>query len=698
MSGFRRFLETCLSLEIATAADFAFRFALDCDLAPGGFRAEISEQEVVIAAANERGLLDATHYFERELIDRGGRLAVGSLKRHPTLATRFTEGVYAPGHHGVEDYEDGVLELMQHFGSNALRRAVILGDLWQSESLPELNAPGAAVAIATIRKQAKRLAAAGMDYFLILISKALPADHPVFRIHPEVRGAREEIFLEETSGRGNHVLCSAHPLVHQAYREVVENLYSSVPELAGAIVLVGGEGFHHCFMRPEGNRLTNCPHCQDKDPHEQVGELVNTLAAAVQSANPAARLIAWPYAAFVWSRDDATESRWINYLNSRVEVLSNFDSGEADPWNAAGALLFDYNIKAIGPNKRYAAQAELCRERGLSMLAKTETNTTPDTFFVPHIPVHFRWFERFRAIRESGASGYMGQWFFYGMNGSIPEELQYHSVWNPARGAEELLATIVRRDFHLEGDAVNEAVQAWRDLSAAWDDFPYSAMTCGEREAYMRGPWYLGPAHPMIFNEQSAYGLPRGFFLRRGDLIESLSESEIHALGAKPRYVCNTLFCLPFGTQEFLHLAKSCRDRWERATRSLAAACGDNLTPEAQRELNVCRVLSCHLHTLVNTAEFFSVREKLGAEPCSPEAFAKAFECLSGIVEREIVNARTALPIVEADFRIGYGFNYGEVYDAEMIRSKIRQCEFVLNKEIPRISSVIRFHVWGQYP
>jgi hypothetical protein len=280
----------------------------------------------------------------------------------------------------------------------------------------------------------------------------------------------------------------------------------------------------------------------------------------------------------------------------------------------------------------------------------------------------------------------MGQWFFYGMNGSIPEELQYHSVWNPERTAEELLATIARRDFKLEGEAVNKALQAWRELSAAWTDFPYSAMTCGEREAYMRGPWYLGPSHPLIFNEQSAYGLDPGFFQRRGDLIESLSDSEIQALSGKPRYVCNTLFCLPFGTKEFLRLAKACRDAWDRGTLALVAACGEDPTPEALSELNVCRILSCHLHSLVNTAEFYSVREKLGAEPCPPEAFSAAFETLSEIVVREIANARTALPIVDGDPRLGYGFNYGEVYNPEMIRSKIRQCEFVLNKEIPRIS------------
>ena len=698
LSGFRLFLETCLSLKIVPAAGFAFRFSFDHDLAPGGFRAEISEQEVLIAAANERGILDATHYFERELIDRGGSLPLGSFVRHPSLATRFTEGVFAPGHHGVEEYEDGTLELMQHFGSNALRRCIVLGDLWQSKSLPELNAPGASAAIATIRKQAKRLAAAGMDYFLILISKAWPADHPVFQNHPEIRGAREEIFLEETWGRGNHVLCSGHPLVHRAYAEVVTNIYESVPELAGAIVLVGGEGFHHCYMRPAGEELSNCPHCRDRDPHAQVAQLVNTLFAAVKAGAPRARLMAWPYAAFVWSRQDSTESAWIDHLDEGVEVLGNIATGEPDPTNDAGAILYDYNIKIPGPNKRFSAQAQHCRERGLRFHVRTETNTTPDTFFVPHLPVHFRWYERFRAVRESGAAGFMGQWYFYGMNGSIPEELQYHSVWNPERRAEDLLATVARRDFGLKGSAVDEALRAWRLLSDAWDDFPYSAMTSGEREAYMRGPWYLGPAHPLIFNEQSRYDLGAGFFFRRGDLSELLPEGEIEALPGKPRYVCNTLFCLPFGIEEFLRLAVACRDRWERGTQALLAACGKSPTPEAEGEINVCRILACHLHSLVNTAEFLSVREQLGTGPSTAGSFQEAFKNLSQIVEREIANAQNALPLVESDPRLGYGHNYGPVYDSAMIRAKIRQCEFVLSQELPRISSVIRFHVWSQFP
>lgn len=698
LAAFGKFLAQCLSTTVGPEAEFVFRFALQPGLPPSGFRSEVSEEGVSITAATEGGLLEATHYYERELIDRGGNLPAGKLERHPTLATRFSESVFAPGHHGVTNYPQETIELMQHFGANALRRIVVLGDLWQSATLPELDAPERELSLADIRKEAGKAVEAGMDYFLILVCKALPADHEVFQNHPEIRGAREEIFLEETSGRGHHVLCSGHPLVHRAYGEVVTNIYKSIPELAGAIVLVGGEGFHHCYMRPAGEELTNCPHCRDRDPHQQVAQLVNTLFAAVKAGTPRARLMAWPYGAFIWSRQDPTESAWIDHLEDGVEVLSNIATGEPDPTNDAGAILYDYNIKIPGPNERFAAQAQRCRERGLRFHVRTETNTTPDTFFVPHLPVHFRWYERFRAVRESGAAGFMGQWYFYGMNGSLPEELQYHSVWNPERKVEDLLATVARRDFGLEGSAVDEALRAWRLLSDAWDDFPYSAMTSGEREAYMRGPWYLGPAHPLIFNEQSRYELDSGFFLRRGDLSELLPEGEVEALPGKPRYVCNTLFCLPFGTREFLRLAVSCRDRWEQGTRALLAACGKNPTPEAEGELRVCQILACHLHSLVNTAEFLSVREQLGIVPSSAGSFQEAFKNLSQIVEREIANAQNALPLVESDPRLGFGHNYGPVYDGAMIRAKIRQCEFVLRKELPRISSVIRFHVWSQFP
>ena len=59
---------------------------------------------------------------------------------------------------------------------------------------------------------------------------------------------------------------------------------------------------------------------------------------------------------------------------------------------------------------------------------------------------------------------------------------------------------------------------------------PDSAMTAGERECYARGPLHYGPAHPLIFNTQSAYGLSARFRPSAGS----------------PRYASELLIALPF--------------------------------------------------------------------------------------------------------------------------------------------------------
>jgi len=704
MANFTRFLTECVGASVGSDGT-EIRFELDPSLPQSGFRLNVTPAQIRVTAASERGLVEAMHYIEREMVDRGeARLPEGELARFPSLQTRFTEGVFVPARQTADepgDFSDEYLGLLGHFGANALKAVFSLASVWRSKTIPELNVPDFEETCAKLRCHARRLRDRGLDFYLNLAAKPYPGDHPVFQAHPEILGAREEIFLEETSGNNMAVLCTSQPKVLQAYSESLEALFDAVPELAGVILIIGGEGFRHCFMRPnvKAGQLTNCPHCQGQDPHEHVARLLNTLSRALKRAHPGKRLLAWPYSAFIWSKDDPTDSRWIRFLDPDVEVLSNFDCGDADATTTGQAYLFDYNIKQIGPSTRFAAQAAACRETGNRILAKTETNTTPDTFFLPYLPVHFRWYERFRAIRESGAAGLMGQWRFYGAVGSLPEELQYHAVWNPERSAEELLTTVARRDFNAGETAAREVVEGWRKLSQAWDSFPYSAMTCGETEAYMRGPWYLGPAHPLIFNEQSPYQLSDAFFRRRGDLGEMLSKEAIRLLPGKPRYICNLLICLPFGVEKYLELARRCRDQWDEGLAQIEAALpADRRTRKASEEIGICTIISIHLHTLVNTVEFLRLRESLSLNAISLEEFNATLEAMREVLQREIENAQRALPLLEADPRIGYGFTYNEVYDADMVRDKIRQCEFVKDRELPRIGSVIRFHVWTRYP
>ena len=587
---------------------------------------------------------------------------------------------------------------MSHFGANALKFYINLHDLWRSDSLPDLNTDSFEKNILALRDFARRTANYGIDLYLHLNAPSLPSDHPVFTAHPDILGAQVEIFLEELSGRPWHTLCSSNEQVLRAYAETVEAIFRSAPELAGAVMIVGGECFFHCFTRSAGKALTSCAQCGSEEPHEHVAHLVNIVHDALKRSGEQRSLYAWPYSAFTWSREDGTQSRWIRFLKPGVRVLANFDCFDPDLSTGGKVRLFDYNIKLIGPSSVFAAQRDACRERGLDIFAKTETNTTADTFFLPHLPVYFRWFERFRAIRESGASGFMGQWRFYGMNGSIPEELQYHSVWNPQAGVEELLATIARRDFSLDRDAAERAVSAWKQLSEAWNDFPWSAMTSGEREGYMRGPWYLGPAHPLIFNVQNQYNLGRKFYQLRGDLAELISAAEVARLPGKPRYVSDLLICLPFGVERYLDLTVACRRRWQGGVDALRSAIGPVPTQKARGELDVCDTIGIHLQTLENTVRFYATRDRLGQVPASQADFERTLGELREIAVDEIANASRALVILERDPRIGFGFTFGEVYDADMVREKIAQCHYLIANELGRIESLLRFHIWQEYP
>lgn len=668
---------------------------------PEAFAIAIEPRQILLSASDPRGWLRATQYLRRLLEDRGGPfLEPGKIPRAPALSPRFSESAFVPAIQSPLEpgkFSDEYLGMMSHFGVNALKFYINLYDLWKSESLPELNSANYQAHLKALRALARRLAEFGIDLYLHLNTPPLPRTHPVFS-RAGCRGAQVEFFLEEFSGREWHSLCSSNELVHRAYSEVIESIYHEVPELKGAVMIVGGECFFHCFTRPAGPGLTNCPHCAGRDPHEQVATLVNVISRAMRRGDEARRVYAWPYSAFTWSREDASQSKWIEFLEPGVGVLANFDCFDPDLSTGGLVRCYDYNIKLIGPSTVFSAQRDRCRERNLEILAKTETNTTPDTFFLPYLPVHFRWHKRFRAIRESGVRGFMGQWRFYGMNGCIPEELQYHSVWNPERTAEDLLGAIARRDFGLTAPAAIEVVGAWADLSAAWEVFPYSALTSGEREGYMRGPWYLGPAHPLIFNAQNEYRLGPRFFTLRGDIAELASAEEVAALPKKPRYVSDLLICLPFGQDRYLALLEECRGKWEQGVIRLSQAIGENPNPEARLELGICETIAIHLRSLENTVRFHAARETLHQGSLTLEKFEEIMAGLKQIVRDEISNAHGSLPLLAQDPRIGYGYTYGEVYDANMVREKIAQCEFVLHQELDRVGSFLRFHVWQRFP
>lgn len=79
-------------------------------------------------------------------------------------------------------------------------------------------------------------------------------DHPAFKAHPGIRGALMYDDRTWYENPGKYVLCTESPLVRQYISETVKGIFQAVPGLAGVGVIIGGEEFHHCFMRPVRGR------------------------------------------------------------------------------------------------------------------------------------------------------------------------------------------------------------------------------------------------------------------------------------------------------------------------------------------------------------------------------------------------------------------------------------------------------------
>jgi hypothetical protein len=210
----------------------------------------------------------------------------------------------------------------------------------------------------------------------------------------------------------------------------------------------------------------------------------------------------------------------------------------------------------------------------------------------------------------------------------------------------------------------------------------------------------LGPAHPLIFDVQDSYQLPLSFRLLRGDakeMADTPEEFEELQRQAKPRYVSDLLVTLPFGVERYLELVQKCRAGWDAGLESLRTTLSGQ-GERAERELGVVETIGSHLRTLENVVKFYHARDILQNTACDSATFRDRIATLQEIATDEMANAEHMLPILEADPRLGYGFCYGPVYDADMVRAKIAQCQFVRDIELPRFSQVVRFHVWLESP
>jgi len=535
-----------------------------------------------------------------------------------------------------------------------------------SDAIPELAVRRVPGLLEGNRESAAEARAHGLKtYAFVGTREKFPEDDPIFKAHPEIRGART------WRADGEFVLCTEHPLVKQWLTESVAGVFEADPQLTGMVLIIGGESFYHCYMRPHGveKGRTNCERCDPLGAEQVVANLCNNLAAAAREISPEAEMVVWPYSAeHVWSVDH-TQEVFISKLKPGVALLTEIEKSEyVEKPGGVRKHLWDYSIDLIGPGPRAQAQIAAAQEAGINVYLKSEPELGFEAARLPQIPCMDRWVGRAEALASSGATG---AWVFPAFRpnyGTSAAEVKKFVWWEPVPEHETLLEQFAARLVGTE--AGPHLRRAWAHVSAA---IPLAPVI----PPYYKGPQYTGPAHPMVADLEAE--LPEVFYGYYLFLAEITTDEGVKR---RPTYERNPVGDAPVFADYYRRMEVELR----QAVEALEEA--KPLVPEEHALMFAAEESPTRwfYHTTRSTANFYEacqLRDKILAASAASddkEALEAAFTRWREILEDERENTLAALPVVQADMRLDfhYGSDHTFPHAAVMMEAKLK----ILNEEL----------------
>jgi len=327
-----------------------------------------------------------------------------------------------------------------------------------------------------------------------------PADHVIFKRHPGLRGATKLRTTEQgplqKDDIAHHTLCTENPVAKKFIYESIQNIFNKTG-MDNLLVLVGGEHFHHCFMRPlnQGKGHTDCPVCEALSAETVVSNLIKLLSDAVHSVKPDGEVIFWPYSAsWAWSKEIDQETFIGMMEGSGAALLTEL---EKDVWIRKGGYvkhLWDYSFDHTACSNKARAQLEYCRRAGIRAYLKNEPKLPLEMINALYLPCIDRFADRYYAIAASGADGVFNIDAFVSRPHTLSQLLSYFMWIEPNPNREHIIMSIATMIAQNNKTAAYHIRSAWNYFSEAIGYIPYIPR-------YVHGPAWLGPAHPLLLYE-----------------------------------------------------------------------------------------------------------------------------------------------------------------------------------------------------
>ncbi len=557
-------------------------------------------------------------------------------------------------------YHDHLLLRLVEHGFNGLWLRGAFRKFARVDVFPEFG-PDAERILAALRRLTERAARFGLKVFLYVNEPmGLDVEDPFWTRYPHLRG-------KECRIKPVNYLCSSTDEVKEYLRAAPRYIFGQVPDLAGVMMITASEYPSHCWSHQRlpdraeqiGELVADgefCERCASRTPQAVIGEIVGLVREGAKAAKPTAEVIAWNWSWNIYEPDP--QSGVLSSLPDDVIVMGDFERGQP-----TRALDFDYtndeySTKVIGPSPRFTGVGDFQRSRNQPVYAKIQIGTTHENPNVPYLPTLHKIAAKYQALVGAGVTGMMTCWNFGNMP-SLATEVAGEMSWAPQpREVDQALLAVATRHFGPAGPA---AVAAWRVFSRAQDDFP------GSIPVMYYGPISRGPAFPFPFDRIDRK-FPRSWMLD-----EVIDGDRLDWVG-------------PFGAEKVVECFRAVAARWELGemlmVEGLAKCAGDDRR-RLERELGVATMCRLQIVSAANVVEFILHRDAF-LEAAEADEKRRRLEAMADVCRAEDENARLAIPLCEADSRLGWhGEAYGHMISRALIERKLAGLDDILNRRIP---------------
>ncbi len=379
--------------------------------------------------------------------------------------------------------------------------------------------------------------------------------------------------------------------------------------------------------------------------------LLNMIKNALPSDK---ELILWTYN---WGKQpEEPRLELIRNIPEGITLQVTFEMFERLEREGVTDVIADYAIHFEGPGKYFTSEAKEAAKRGIKLYSMVNTaGATWDMGVIPYVPVPFQWARRYTAMRkyhdECGLTGLMESHHF----GIYPSFITDFAKWmfhSPDTDINDILTRIAVRDF---------SEQTAPTVLKAWECLSEGIRHTVTNSADQYGPYRIGPAYPLIFRKDCT--LPSVPWARFGG----------NAI-CKPKYKFKLETEQDFKRiQHEINYNTIARDLFDKGA-DLLASCLDDIHPskrdEAERLATLARFMARCAQTTINTKKWHVARKN--------KDYAKMYE----IGLAEIENAKSTIPLVEFDSRLGWEPTMEYMCDSEHIEWKIATTYDVLQNEI----------------